>query len=387
MIDRGLYHVNGVFYKDKIEALLKANETKADVRWYFHQEELEQYDWTKEPNIDLLDLYSLRAQQIRDNYDYVVVMCSGGSDSTNVIFSFLDNNIFVDEVVASAPVSGLQNWSFNNQDRRVTNFISETKYAQFPLMDKIKNASPKTKTTLNDYFPLLINVEADRWTYQLSDAVHPSAVGHFSLELLDHIKQIADSGKSIAVVYGTEKPFLVRNRGEIYYSIVDVSLNLLQQPFKYNYPNVHVIPFYITMDMPQLMIKQAHVLSRWLFKDNNQSALSYVCDAMQDQHLTATQRRRKYSAYDRAIRECIYPSTFDNSLFQTDKLSFTFYADMDYWFYSLHGESKQHKSMLSEFNVFCKQFDKKYFNNDQTGFVVLGNSYCIGQESFFCNSI
>jgi hypothetical protein len=384
MIDRGIYFVNGKPFGDKVQAILEANKTKTDLSWNFHRESLAKLDWTTEPDISLADCYALRAQQIRDEFDYVVVMCSGGSDSTNVLDSFLDNGIFIDEVVASAPLSGLSSWNFNNKNTNATNFVSEVKYAQMPLMDVVRAKSPKTRLTLNDYFPLLVQLTPDDLLYNRADAIHPSALGHFNLELLTHLKDIAESGKRIAVVYGVEKPYLVRKNGNIAYTILDVGLNLIQQPFKTAYTNVTAIPFYIAFDFPQLMIKQAHVLAKWLFKPENAGVLSTVSDAGRDQDLPATRRRQKYSAYDRGIRSCIYPTSFDPKVFQTDKLSRLFFADIDYWFFSLHGTTKQYQAMVSEFNVFKKTIDRRYFNNDETGFIIMGNEYIIGPESCFC---
>jgi len=44
-------------------------------------------------------LYALRARQLREKYDYLVLYFSGGADSTNILKTFIDNNIFLDEIV------------------------------------------------------------------------------------------------------------------------------------------------------------------------------------------------------------------------------------------------------------------------------------------------
>ena len=109
----GYYQVNNTKFTNKIQAILEAQKTLAEVTWDYYSNTFNQVEWNKEPQIDLDSLYRLRAQQIRNQYDYVIVMCSGGADSTNVIRSFLNNGIHVDEVVASAPISGLNNWNWN----------------------------------------------------------------------------------------------------------------------------------------------------------------------------------------------------------------------------------------------------------------------------------
>jgi len=133
----GNYIVNGQRYTNKIQAILEAQKTLADITWDFHNDFFNKIDWTIEPQLSLPQMYKIRAQQIRDQYDYIVIMFSGGADSTNVLYSFLDNNIRVDEIVSSAPMSGLNNWNWNDQDTSVNNTISETKYALFPILDEV----------------------------------------------------------------------------------------------------------------------------------------------------------------------------------------------------------------------------------------------------------
>ena len=59
-------------------------------------------DWSKEPPYTLQELYKLRAQQLRDNSNYIILYFSGGSDSITVLNSFIKNNIKVDEIVITA---------------------------------------------------------------------------------------------------------------------------------------------------------------------------------------------------------------------------------------------------------------------------------------------
>lgn len=383
MFDRGLYQVDGKTFDDKIQAILEANKTKSNISWEFHRDLFESLDWTVEPELSLSDCYALRAQQIRDSFDYVVVMCSGGADSTNVVDSFLNNDIFIDEAIASAPLSGLSSWEFNDTDIDGSNFASEVKFAQLPFMEKIRARSSKTKLTLNDYFPLLIGAKPDTWVYKVTDALHPTAIGHYNLELLTDLKKLAETGKTIAIVFGYEKPYLMKKDGALHYVLFDVSLNLMQYPFANFYENVHVVPFYIPSNFPQFIIKQSHELAKWICKKENKHIYSFMYDFERDKNLSVSQRRKKHSAYDRGIRSGLYPNSFDPSVFQTNKLNRVFYADMDYWFYSLHQNTYTHQAMLAEFHTFTRGIDRKYFNNDRTGFVTFSNSYLIGKENSF----
>ena len=66
--------------------------------WHFNDGVFSAIDWTIEPPFDLWELYKQRVKQIREQYDYVVLMYSGGADSHNVLSSFLEADCKIDEI-------------------------------------------------------------------------------------------------------------------------------------------------------------------------------------------------------------------------------------------------------------------------------------------------
>jgi hypothetical protein len=121
----GYYTVNDKKFYGKLDAVLYANSAKSDISWNFNKEIFNTVNWTEEPETSLLDFYKARAVQIREEYDYIILMCSGGADSTNMLYSFLKNGIHVDEVIVAAPLSGLSNWNWDNKNLDANNTISE----------------------------------------------------------------------------------------------------------------------------------------------------------------------------------------------------------------------------------------------------------------------
>jgi hypothetical protein len=91
----GFYSVGNKIFHNKIQAILEANKTLADVDWNFNRAILDHLDWTTEPATSLKDLYAARARQIREQHDYVILMVSGGADSTNILYSFLYCNTVI----------------------------------------------------------------------------------------------------------------------------------------------------------------------------------------------------------------------------------------------------------------------------------------------------
>jgi len=117
------YSVGKKLFLNKIDAILYANKNLQDVNWHFHQEIFKNYKWEEEPPLSLDEYYRIRANEIRNQFDYVVILCSGGADSTNVLKTFINNNIKVDEIIASAPLEGIKNYQFNNLDTSHSNTI------------------------------------------------------------------------------------------------------------------------------------------------------------------------------------------------------------------------------------------------------------------------
>ena len=69
-----------------------------DAVFCFNETVFKLIDWTVEPSQSLKELYVERCQQLRDKYDYLILSYSGGADSHEILYTFLENNIFIDEI-------------------------------------------------------------------------------------------------------------------------------------------------------------------------------------------------------------------------------------------------------------------------------------------------
>jgi len=377
----GYYSVNNFIFDKKIEAVLVANKTLADLQWNFNDEIFDRYDWTTEPSMSLLDIYKARAQQIRDQYDYVIVMVSGGADSTNVLYSFLKNGIHIDEVIAAAPLSGLNNWEWNNKDLSAENMISETKFAQLPLLDEIKTHWPNVKITIHDYFEDMVNYKTDEWAYKASSHLNLSVAKH-SLDKFSHIKNLAESGKKIAKIYGIDKPWICRSEnGTLYSAIVDQVVQVPQyESTKENHHNIETVLFYYTPDMPELIIKQSHMLSKWLYLPENINSRKTMWDLSTPVEYQMNPKR--FSFHHRETVKCIYPMLDGWNVFQTNK-GFTglTFIEFDRWFLKLHKNTKLTQLLESDSNNLIKNINPKYFDFSKMIFKRLVKYRRIGHET------
>ena len=96
----GAYHVStySLPIYNKLQALELAQKTGGNIRWNFNDSAYGQINWQQEPAVNIDILYLMRARQLRDQYDHLVLNFSGGSDSTNILYAFLKNNIHIDEI-------------------------------------------------------------------------------------------------------------------------------------------------------------------------------------------------------------------------------------------------------------------------------------------------
>jgi hypothetical protein len=380
-MDTGYYRVNNKLFSDKIEAILFANSTLADITWHFHDEIFNSLNWTIEPSLELRTLYKLRASQLREKYDYIVAMASGGADSTNMIYSFLHNNISLDEIVIGAPLSGLRDWTPKHDIVAPENTISETKLTQLPLMNTISSLYPNVKITLNDYFEDMLTYKTDDWLYKSSDFIHPTTVARFSLEKFKHIKDIAENGKKICVLYGIDKPFLYLKDNHIGVFISDLTVNTQRPAFNLQYPNVSNELFYYTPDLPELLIKQAHVVAKWIHLKENihiKSLLPVATGPTKD-------NTKNLILYQRSIIPCIYPGTV-MPVFQSFKPTKPFMAEHDYWFYKHHSNTKVYQMIESDMHLFLSNINVKYLRANKSGFVNYVKSWKIGEAINFSSA-
>ena len=231
----------------------KTNEkyyTKQDLLWskldfrniasYFG-EGFDSIDWAKEPVESLKELRKQRAQQLRDTYSYLVLYYGGGSDSSTVLNSFLDNNIKLDEVVISR---------FIDIDMPLLN-------GKLPLYKLLlKNYSGKI-TTLDFTYDSLTKY----YNNQLWSQYRNTGYGKISVLLRTNLNQLAEMGiiKSIhrpsdtAHITGQSCP-LIKVIDNKYYSELSCS-TIGGASF-----NIFSEPFFSTPKFPKLLCKESHIL-------------------------------------------------------------------------------------------------------------------------------
>ena len=216
----GYYQVGNLKYYSKLEAIEAQQRTGIHPHWNFNEAVYGSYNWTVEPDISITELYKQRAQQIRDTYDYVVLMYSGGADSFNVLNSFLSNDIKIDEIA-----------SFTNYEAtgdRENYLNAEIFRVSIPLVEELKNKFTWLKHRVLDLTQMTIDFFGQEqnkfnWIYELNFMFNPNAASRESLPL--KIKEWADiinSGKKFCILWGHDKPRMSYQNGKFIFRFIDI---------------------------------------------------------------------------------------------------------------------------------------------------------------------
>lgn len=335
MTDRlGFYLVGWKKFYNKTLALIESHASGYDIKWVFNEHAYKSIDWSIPIETPLLELYRKRAQQLRDNYDYLILYFSGGADSGNVLHAFLENNIFIDEIVMQLPE--IVKPTLNSKDTSNKNYYSEIEYSAIPLLNKFKNKiHPNTKVRYQDFAKTGLEVlEKEDWFDDNPLCVSISVSG-----ILRQITQVKDkyvlnlhnTGKSIALILGVDKPLVYFDGTDYYCYFMDTSTYHYVTPVDFNETksietkNYSTEFFYWTPDMPEIIIKQAQEIKR-------NCELNPYAKFMASQTLT-----RPISDYRDVLHPVIYPPevTVD---FQTEKPTTKIIRPMDDWFWATASE-------------------------------------------------
>ena len=261
----GFFEVGKEKFYSKLDAIKHSMATGQEVTWNFNNEVFSKQDWTTEPVESIRKMYQRRAVDIRNRYDYVIVMFSGGSDSTTVLDSFFKNGIHVDEVV-------LDQWIKYQPEGAESFTNSEITHAALPYLEK--HASASTKIRLQDVSDLELACIRDpdfcQRSYREVNNVHNPGMISLHYDIENRYQEYVDlrsKGKSIVFVWGEAKPRIDYDvlMGKHYFYFEDHYAHA-PQPRDQEHPDplVHHEQFFDDPGYPEIKIKQCHLLLKSL---------------------------------------------------------------------------------------------------------------------------
>jgi hypothetical protein len=323
----GYYRVGFKKFYNKTLALLENHRTGYEVEWIFNDNVYDFIDWTKPIETHLLDLYKQRAQQLRDKYDYLVLYFSGGADSTNILHAFVDNNIFLDEIVMQFPEPVVT--QFNEEDKSNKNIYSEIKYQAVPTLNGIK-LPPLTKVRYQDFAkPLLELLNNDNWfdIMPLGTNISPSGIGRQVAQVKEeHILNLCEKGKTAAQILGVDKP-LVYSDGDNYFAYFSDVSAMHSPPVDFTQSEVfnklyRTEFFYWTPDLPEIVVKQAQLIKQFCI--TNHQAKDMIMQSM----------KKHIQHYRGLLHSIIYPR-YVKIDWDPEKPTSEVVRPMDNWFWEM----------------------------------------------------
>ena len=268
--DYGWYEVGGQRFYNKIQAVMEANRRGLPLRWDINDHILDQYKWDQEPQESLADLYARRAQGIRDKYDYLVLHFSGGSDSGNILETFIRNKIHLDEILVRGSYSVTT--PKTGKVTAVENY-SECLAQSIPLAQWAKDTHmPHVKIRLVDTVPIMQNFYSTNtdWIEKGYTALSPSLILRGNLDLLhEDYGHMADKGIKVAHILGIDKPHIYRKKNYFYHRCYDQhEMDWLAVPYSISYRPQFTELFYWGINAVTMRIKQLHLLKNEIKRTN-----------------------------------------------------------------------------------------------------------------------
>lgn len=369
----GYYSVGNQEYFSKIDACIAGTQQNIHPQWHFNDAIWRSMDWSVEPELSILDLYKMRARQIRERYDYVLVYYSGGSDSQTVIESFIDAGCHIDEVVTVWNRSYDRDYTVSKEVTDPENVEAEFELTTKPGLDWITRISPKTKITYQDISTEIVDslaqVDGEEWISRTMEHLNPQLVVRYGAPNSKHQKLLLDRGKQTAFVYGVDKPKICIKDKKYHAYFVDVIANNFKgSAVEHDYVNLVPEFFYWSADLPEIVVKQAHMVKTW-FKRNPSLEPVLAWPNFSWSHR---------NTYEMITRSIIYPN-WDLGRFQAEKTRFTVYCEWDHWFFKHFAGTKSYAAWNKGLDYVQKNVDRKYLSymsgDTFNGFVGMINGF------------
>ena len=315
---------DGINTTNKFEALLYASKKKVNVKFLYHHNVWKDFDRKLLGKETVNSLFAQRAQQLREKYDYLILYYSGGADSHNILRTFIDNNIKLDEVCVKWPESLLKGKTYNpNADNKdASNFWSEWDFAIKPSLDWLSKEHPEIKITVKDYIAGINKVHVGSLFEQMNMVRSVSMFNNSTVS--DSEREYLDKGKTVGNIYGIDKPLLHLNKkNEVYMFFTDVSLDQVGKSLD-NPEGAEC--FYWSYDFPILAFEQANQLSKYYEANPDKRKFMWRPGEI------SKEERILINQFQQRLGRAFLYTTWDNR-FQTDKPVAENRKDKFYWFY------------------------------------------------------
>jgi hypothetical protein len=251
-----------------------------DAVYCFNEPVFKMIDWTVEPQESLKELYKERCQQLRDKYEYIVLSYSGGADSHEILYTFFENDIFIDEIQVVHYTKALERLdpTILNNDIALRQLL-EYEVIVKPQLKIIAEKSPNTKITLLDASDFTVDeILKNRFDfmgmgkYKETNSTFVAQTTPFTRNFFQQLtnNQYGKFKDKTAFVRGVDKPVLSIANNQLRFKFSDTSMHTVKMIQTKQVDEIYTIEnFFWTPDCPFIPIKQSHVIKQKLESDKD----------------------------------------------------------------------------------------------------------------------
>jgi hypothetical protein len=351
----GYYTVGDQIYRNRFLAMSAAKKQSAKTTWHFNREVYSNINWETPIQTPLNELYRLRAQQLRNSYDYLILNFSGGIDSVTVLHSFIDNGIFLDEILIQLP----SNFRPNAHDHSNANYWSEIEYQAKPHLKKYQHLiDPRTKIRFQDICePVNKIFSNEHWADIIQPHCNLTVPGFARIvsQFYDpDVLELAMKGVRVGRIYGSEKPKIryIVGRYVAYFNDLGIYMHsapgtTAESQALFSYHNVE--PFYWTPYLPEIVVKQCQVIVSKVMTDPVYRQMFHA----------ALQKKAGWYSFEKLIAPVIYDRA-DEILWSTEKVTEFTVRKTDDWFWQ-GAETNKRTNFLELIKWYDTQVDSSEF--------------------------
>ena len=340
------------------------NNTR-DLKFILDADVYKQIDWTIEPKTDLWELYKQRAQQLRDKYDYIILRWSGGADSTNMVQSFLQNDIRPDEI---------QTCTMEAPGYKPKDGMHIEQRENFHLIKNDVERLGVKMTTVNTADFYEHGFDDPDWQFVSTSPRTNSYSKFMQMYNLNHYKNIALKYTNPVVVDGLDKPQITNVDGEMVAYFCD--LQQMVTGFTHNFDSNHTAfaikkeRFYCTGDLPELTIKQSHIVANYIQNREDMkrvTALGYNTEGFPEE------------TYSEMVIRLLYYKSWKNNFFSIGKFENkqnvingkSIFGYRDHWLWTLPDHDLRKQKVKAGYEK-LKLIDRSWFNDQDFGHGTVG---------------
>ena len=346
----GFYKVGDKSTYSKLEAIEWSKKDNKNFEWVFNDNVYSSIDWKIEPQKDLWSMYKERAIQIRNNYDYVVLWYSGGSDSHNMLLAWIEAGCKIDEIATT--------WNYEATGDKQNHYNAEITNVVLPDIQVLKDKGVKFKFRIVDISNISLNLFEDwKRDFEYNVNFHMSInnpAKHLFRDKIKDYKNLIESGKKVCFVWGKEKPNVYFDNK--YYFVFCDNIDNCVGPYvqKNYYRGWYDELFYWSPDYPELAIKAAHVIKNYCELSNERDNFSTHVKYKRNGY------SKKFNMYlcDNIVKTLLYPK-WSNDIFCNGKAGSFIYSKRDLWFLTSNLDNFIRYKNIVDYYLDKTDFDRK----------------------------